>query len=216
MRSARWYSVKYRNLILAGIKLAPRPLTKRLNAVKKRQVTKEMHGELLAVLPNLRRFALSLTGSIEDAEDLLHSTIEKALTKLDQFEPGTDLDRWLFRICKNTWLDEWRQRKVRGPSVDPGDLPYEPSVDGEATAVNNIELQELNRAMQALPEEQRTMLVLIVVEGYSYKEVSSMLDVPIGTVMSRLARARKKVADTLTAAAESRTGAVSSHLGEPQ
>lgn len=190
------------------------PLTKRLDAVKKHNMTAEMQSEMLALLPNLRRFALSLTGSIEDAEDLLHSTVEKALTKLDQFKQGTDLDRWLFRICKNTWVDEWRQRKVRGPSVDPSDLQYEPSIDGEATAVNNIELQELNRAMQALPEEQRTMLVLIVVEGYSYKEVSTRLDVPIGTVMSRLARARKKVADTINSAAENRTETVSSHGGE--
>ena len=196
--------------------MAAGPLTKRLNAVKKHKVATEMQGQLLALLPNLRRYALSLTGSVEDAEDLLHSTVEKALTKLDQFKQGTDLDRWLFRICKNTWVDEWRQRKVRGPSVDPSDLQYEPSIDGEATAVNNIELQELNRAMQALPEEQRTMLVLIVVEGYSYKEVSAQLDVPIGTVMSRLARARKKVADTLIAAAESRTETVSSHVGEPR
>jgi len=196
--------------------LTARPLTKRLNAVKKNKMTTEMQEELLALLPNVRRFALSLTGSIEDAEDLLHSTVEKALTKLDQFKPGTDLDRWLFRICKNTWLDEWRQRKVRGPSVDPDDLKHEPSVDGVATAVNNIELQELNEAMQALPEEQRTMLVLILVEGYSYKEVSSLLDVPIGTVMSRLARARKKVADTLHAGRDISTDTVSSPIGDPR
>jgi len=179
-------------------------------------MTQEVRSEMLAILPQLRRFALSLTGSIEDAEDLLHSTVEKALSRLDQFKPGTDLDRWMFRICKNTWLDEWRQRKTRGPTVDPSDAKYEPSMDGEAHAVNTIELQELNEAMQALPEQQRMMLVLIVVEGYSYKEVSSMLDVPIGTVMSRLARARQKVADTLNAAAEDRLTPESSNAGEPQ
>ena len=181
----------------------------------KQKLAPEVHKELLALLPRLRRFALSLTGSIEDAEDLLHSTVEKALSRLDQFQPGSGLDRWMFRICKNAWLDEWRQRKVRGPSIDPDDTKFEPSIDGEAHAIKNIELQELNKAMQTLPEQQRMLLVLIVVEGYSYKEVSSMLDVPIGTVMSRLARARKKVANTLNAAAENRTSANAPSTGEP-
>ena len=153
--------------------------------------------ELVDLLPRLRRYALSLTGSVTDAEDLLHSTIERVLAKADQFEAGTNLDRWVFRICKNLWFDEWRQRKVRGPTLDPSEAKHEPSSDGEAHAENIIQVQELSDALQQLQEEQREILVQVVIEGYSYKEVAEMLDVPIGTVMSRLARARAKLATIL-------------------
>ncbi len=163
--------------------------------------TQAWRDELVALLPRLRRYALSLTGSMQDAEDLLHSTVEKALSKADQFAEGTDLDRWMFRICKNLWFDEWRQRKVRGPSVDPQEMKNEPWVDGEDHVQNRIRIQELNRALQALQEDHREILVLVVIEGYSYKEVSERLDVPIGTVMSRLARARAGLGSLLSASA---------------
>jgi len=165
--------------------------------VTQQSTAPDLRREIISLLPQLRRFALSLTGSIEDAEDLLHSTVEKALLKLDQFEAGTNLDRWMFRICKNTWFDEWRQRKTRGPTVDAADAQTEPSIDGEAQASQRLEVEEVKRAMATLPEEQRTLLVLVVVEGYSYREVAEMLDLPIGTVMSRLARTRKKLADIM-------------------
>lgn len=155
--------------------------------------------ELVSLLPRLRRYALSLTGSMHDAEDLLHSTVEKALSKTDQFTEGTDLDRWLFRICKNLWFDEWRHRKIRGPSVDPQEMKNEPWMDGESHAQNRIRMNELDEALQKLQANHRVILVLVVIEGYSYKEVSERLDMPIGTVMSRLARARAKLASLFPA-----------------
>ena len=155
--------------------------------------TSDLRNRLIALLPRLRRYALSLTGSMPDAEDLLHSTIERALARADQFQDGSELDRWVFRICKNLWFDEWRKRKIRGPSVDPEDVKHEPSVDGERHAENRVKLKELTEALQAMQIEQREVLVLVVIEGYSYREVSDQLDVPIGTVMSRLARARTKL-----------------------
>jgi RNA polymerase sigma-70 factor, ECF subfamily len=183
--------------------------------VTQKTLTTELHSELLSLLPRLRRFALSLTGSIDDAEDLLHSTVEKALSRLEQFDPNTNLDRWMFRICKNTWLDEWRHRKVRGPAVDITEAAIEPSMDGEAHATRQIEMRELETAMQTLHEEHKMILMLVAVEGYSYKEVSSMLEVPIGTVMSRMARARKKLAAILTAPVDSHTDSASSQFGVP-
>ena len=161
--------------------------------------TQAWREELVSLLPRLRRYALSLTGSMHDAEDLLHSTVEKALSKTDQFTEGTDLDRWLFRICKNLWFDEWRHRKIRGPSVDPQEIKNEPWMDGESQAQNRIRMNELDEALQKLQENHRVILVLVVIEGYSYKEVSERLDMPIGTVMSRLARARAKLASLLPA-----------------
>lgn len=157
----------------------------------------QLRDDIVALLPSLRRFALSLTGSVTDADDLLHSTVERALARAEQFSAGTDVDRWLYRICRNIWYDEWRRRKVRGPSIDPHDVSAEMQSGGEEEAHDRIRLNEVLAAMRQLQEDQRQILELIVVEGYAYKEVAEMLDVPIGTVMSRLARARSKLATLL-------------------
>jgi len=158
---------------------------------------KQWRDEMVTFLPRLQRFAFSLTGSVEDAEDLLHATVEKALLKYDQFEQGTHLDRWMFRICKNLWMDEWRSRRVRGIKVDYEDDKYEPWIDGERSTIDKIRLREVNRAMDELQDEQRVVLTLVAVEGHSYKDVAELLEIPIGTVMSRLARARRKLAQQL-------------------
>ena len=147
--------------------------------------------DIIALLPRLRRFSYSLTGSAADADDLLQNTIEKALSKYDQFEQGSDLDKWMFRMCKNLWIDEWRSRRIRGHSVDPMDYKNEPWMDGEELQVNKLRMSEVRSAMNELHDEQRVVIFLIAIEGYSYKEASKFLDIPIGTVMSRLARARK-------------------------
>jgi len=152
---------------------------------------------MVNLLPRLQRFAFSLTSSSEDAEDLLHATVEKALLKYDQFEQGTHLDRWMFRICKNLWMDEWRSRQVRGIKVDYEDDKHEPWLDGERGTIDKIRLQEVKRAMDKLHDDQRIVLVLVAVEGHSYKEVAALLEIPIGTVMSRLARARKTLSEQL-------------------
>ncbi len=153
---------------------------------------------IVALLPRLRRYCFSLTGSAPDADDLLQNTIEKALSKYDQFEQGTDLDRWMFRMCKNLWIDEWRSRRVRGDSVDPMDYKNEPWIDGEDILVNKLKMSEVRSAMNKLQDEQRVIIFLVAIEGYSYKEASIFLDIPLGTVMSRLARARKALEQLLT------------------
>lgn len=149
--------------------------------------------DIIALLPRLRRYSFSLTGSAVDADDLLQNTIERALSRYDQFEQGTDLDKWMFRMCKNLWIDEWRSRQVRGDSVDPTDYRNEPWIDGEDMIINKLRMSEVRSAMNELQDEQRVIIFLIAVEGYSYKEASVFLDIPIGTVMSRLARARKSL-----------------------
>lgn len=159
--------------------------------------SEQWRDEIVALLPRLRRFAYALTSSAVDADDLLQATVEKALLKYEHFEQGTDLDKWMFRMCKNLWIDEWRSRRVRGPSVDPQDLISEPSFDGEQHQVDRLSMSEVTRAMNELKEEQKMVLALVAIEGYSYKEVSKMLDLPIGTVMSRLARARKALEEKL-------------------
>jgi RNA polymerase sigma factor (sigma-70 family) len=144
--------------------------------------------EMLAILPNLRRFALSLAGTIADADDLLQSTVERLLQR---GLPGdAELLPWSFKVCRNLWIDELRSRKVRrDAALDPA-LGADDVAPGEEQVIGEISLQEVQLAMAAMSEEQRSVLELVAVEGYSYREAADVLDIPIGTVMSRLARAR--------------------------
>ncbi len=162
-----------------------------------RVTSEQWRDDIIALLPRLRRFSFALTGSAFDADDLLQATVEKALLKYDQFEQGTDLDKWMFRMCKNLWIDEWRSRRVRGPSVDPMDYKSELRIDGENMIIDKLSMSEVGKAMNELRDEQRMILALVAIEGYSYREVSKLLDIPIGTVMSRLARARKALMELL-------------------
>lgn len=147
--------------------------------------------ELIALVPKLRRFALSLTGNAADADDLVQSACEKALRNSAQFQAGTRMDSWMYRIAQTLWLDDLRKRRVRGPSVDPADI--EIGDEGRASRLpeDRMMLSRAAAAMADLPEAQRVVLSLVAVEGLSYKEAAEVLEVPVGTVMSRLSRARE-------------------------
>lgn len=150
-------------------------------------------GEMLACLPRLRRFALALTGRNSDADDLVQDAIERALRNLGQFRPGTRMDSWMFRIAQNLWIDQLRARKNRG-TPEPIEEAEQLGVDGRRTAEARIMLSETSRGLAALPEEQRAVVALVLIEGLSYREAADVLDVPIGTVTSRLARGREALA----------------------
>jgi RNA polymerase sigma-70 factor (ECF subfamily) len=144
--------------------------------------------ELLAILPTLRRFGLSLTGNLADADDLLQSTVERVLAR---GLPGdAELQPWCFKVCRNLWIDELRTRKVRSKAASDPALGADDIFPGEEQVIGEISLREVQLAMADMSEEQRSVLELVAVEGFSYKEAAEVLDVPIGTVMSRLARAR--------------------------
>lgn len=151
--------------------------------------------QLIALLPNLRRFALSLTRSAVAADDLVQITCEKALANQDSFIEGTRLEAWLFRIMRNAWIDQLRKSKMTDSSVDVDALVDLPGDDGRRRAENALMLEATRAAIAKLPDEQREVLILVCVEELSYQEASEVLGTPIGTVMSRLARARKKLAD---------------------
>lgn len=138
--------------------------------------------------PALRRFAYSLTGSAADADDLLQNTLERLLSKA--IPDDVELAKWAFRICRNLWIDEYRARKVRQKNVYSLDDTEEPATDGEQVIHDQITLTQVDAAMNQLPDEQRTIMALVAVQGLSYKEVAETLGIPQGTVMSRLARAR--------------------------
>jgi RNA polymerase sigma-70 factor (ECF subfamily) len=146
--------------------------------------------EMVALLPRLRRFACGLTGSLADADDLVQGACLKALDRIEQWRPGTRLDSWMFRILQNLWIDQLRERRGREVAMDPEDLAERAVGDAARENDARIALSEVRREVAKLPPEQRAVLMLVSVEGVSYKEAAEILEIPIGTVMSRLARAR--------------------------
>ena len=145
--------------------------------------------QLVAVLPRLRRFARGLAGSASEADDLVQAACERALARAHQFQEGTRFDSWMFRIVQTIWIDQLRARDVRKEGGDVEDERL-----GSDTAVRSVEarlaLSEVRRAVDRLPAEQRSVLMLVTVEGLSSKEAAEVAGVPVGTIMSRLARAR--------------------------
>jgi RNA polymerase sigma-70 factor, ECF subfamily len=153
--------------------------------------TERFRAELLSLIPRLRRFGYALTGSRDAGDDLLQDALEKALIRQAQFEPGTRLDSWMFRIMQTTWIDRMRSEKRKQKWHQPMDDTLQiAGSDGERDFGARLELADVRQAMTHLSEEERVVLVLVSVDGMSYKEASDVLDIPIGTVMSRISRAR--------------------------
>lgn len=146
-----------------------------------------------AVYPRLWRFCVSLAGDRAAGEDLAQATVLRALEQAAKFQPGTHLDRWLFVMARRLWLNELRHRAVRKGTglrpVEELDLP-----DPAPGIETHIFASEVFDVVTALPEAQRVTALLVLVEGYSYAEAAEALDIPVGTVMSRIAAARRSVA----------------------
>ncbi|SEN93878.1 RNA polymerase sigma-70 factor, ECF subfamily [Gemmobacter aquatilis] len=146
--------------------------------------------ELVGLVPKLRRFALSLAGHMQDADDLVQAACEKALKNRSQFQPGSRMDSWMYRIVQTLWLDDRRRHKVRGTSIDPEDAHLSDGGKAASLPEDRMMLAKVRVAMGSLPEGQREVLSLVAIEGLSYRETADVLGLPIGTVMSRLSRAR--------------------------
>ena len=148
----------------------------------------DVRHQIAALLPRLRRFARVLARTREDADDLVQAAIEKALVRTDQWAPGTRLDSWMFRIMQNAWIDEVRSRQRRGET-------FVPEEEGEHVGVSTTDAQidaiAVRKAVAQLGEDQRVVVGLVLVEGLSYDEAAQVLGIPVGTVTSRLARARE-------------------------
>ncbi|HZL59232.1 MAG TPA: RNA polymerase sigma factor [Stellaceae bacterium] len=155
--------------------------------------------QLVAVLPRLRRFARGLTGSAVEADDLVQAACERALSRTHQFQPGTRFDSWMFRIVQTVWIDLLRARGTR--KVESEDVAINIGSDESVRRVEaRLALREVQAVVATLPTEQRVALLLVTVEGLSYKEAAEIAGVPVGTIMSRLARARGAVAAKLETA----------------
>jgi RNA polymerase sigma-70 factor (ECF subfamily) len=153
-----------------------------------------MGRDIVALLPRLRRFAAGLTGSVHDGDDVVQAACLRALERYHQWEPGTRLDSWMFRIIRNLWLDRGKSAWNRLVRSDPDALVEIPDHSlGREIEVRD-ELASARTAIAALPEAQREVLLLVTVEGLTYEAAADVLGVPLGTVMSRLARARVAVA----------------------
>jgi RNA polymerase sigma-70 factor (ECF subfamily) len=163
-------------------------------------VSKGFSDQLIAVLPRLRRFAAGLTRSASEADDLVQAACERALAREHQFQEGTRFDSWMFRIVQTIWIDQLRARDTR---KEDGDFAFAEERLGSDEPVRRVEarlaLSEVRRAVSLLPPDQRATLMLVTVEGLSYKQAADVTGVPVGTIMSRLARARTALQQLLEA-----------------
>jgi RNA polymerase sigma-70 factor (ECF subfamily) len=164
----------------------------------KTAIRQEVKAGLAPNLARLWRYGLLLSGARDVADDLVQATCVRAIERADQFQPGTRLDRWLFSILRSIWLNELRSRRVRegGGFVDAGEALV---VDGAQEIETNIFAAQVLKEVGGLPEAQRETVLLVYVEGFSYREAAEVLATPIGTVMSRLAAARLALGKLQTA-----------------
>ncbi|MEO8531946.1 MAG: RNA polymerase sigma factor, partial [Deltaproteobacteria bacterium] len=156
--------------------------------------------ELIALLPRLRRFARTLAQGAADADDLVQATCERAIIKADQWLDGTRLDSWLYTMMRNLWISEIRSRKVR---FGQGQVDASEAVELQTRVAGDDEAygKQLMGMVKALPEGYATTLLLVAVEGWSYQEAADFMEVPIGTVMSRMSKARQLMKAKLEAVA---------------
>jgi RNA polymerase sigma factor (sigma-70 family) len=153
--------------------------------------------DLLALLPRLRRFARSLVRDAADADDLVQAALERALKARAQWQEGSRLDSWMYRIMRNSWIDEGRARSRRAQTFVPEEAGADVADPRHEEIEQRASLRDVGRAMEALPPEQREVIALVLVEGLAYKEAAEILGIPIGTLTSRLTRGRQALARRL-------------------
>jgi RNA polymerase sigma-70 factor (ECF subfamily) len=151
----------------------------------------QIHARLVAFLPRLRRFCHGLTGTADQGDDLLQATFERAISRIDQWQAGTNLENWVFRLASNLNIDRLRSQRVRGVPVDVEEAYDLPGEDELARLEFRSELDAVRTALAALPVELRTVMAAVVLEERTYREAAELLEIPIGTVMSRMSRARQ-------------------------
>jgi RNA polymerase sigma-70 factor (ECF subfamily) len=153
----------------------------------------QVHSRLVAFLPRLRRFCHGLTGNADAGDDLLQAAFERALSRIDQWQAGTSLENWVFRVASNLNIDRLRAQRVRGFVVDVEEAYDLPGEDELARLEFRSELDAVHAALGAMPAELRAVMAAVVLEGQTYREAAELLEIPIGTVMSRMSRARQLI-----------------------
>jgi RNA polymerase sigma-70 factor (ECF subfamily) len=152
---------------------------------------------LIRLLPNLRCYAMSLARRADLAEDLVQTTVERAIRASASYDPAVRLEPWLFRITRNAFIDATRRQRTQGIEVDVFDIPEALPDDGDRAVEARLMLRATQDAMKTLPPEQAEILHLVCIEELTYAEAAAVLDIPKGTVMSRLSRARLALSERL-------------------
>jgi RNA polymerase sigma-70 factor (ECF subfamily) len=153
----------------------------------------DLNDQIVALLPRLRRFCVVMARSNDSGDDLCQATVERALSRRHLFDPATRLDSWMYRIAQNLHVDRVRRVKTRGQEIDVDDVASVAGDDGVQIVEGRSALDRARTAIARLPDDQRALMAIVVFDGKSYGEAATILDIPIGTVMSRLARARRAV-----------------------
>jgi RNA polymerase sigma-70 factor (ECF subfamily) len=166
-------------------------------------VSPALRDELLGAVPGLRAFALSLTGNVDIADDLVQETLVKAWTNFDSFQQGTNLRAWLFTILRNHFYSEMRKKKREVEDAD-GSLSAGLSVHPEQHG--HMDMEDFKRALSVLPDDQREALILVGGSGFAYEEAAEICGVAVGTIKSRVSRARGKIAQILELTPSSELG----------
>lgn len=160
---------------------------------RSRSVTEDVRSRMIEFLPRLRRFAYTLTRNSDQADDLVQDTCERALARIELWKPGTKLESWMYQIARNLWVDRGRAARVRGEVADLDTVLNIADSDGRTVTENRLMVSRVLECMGRLTHDQQVLLALVCVEGLTYPEAAEILGIPIGTVMSRLARARQAV-----------------------
>src|SRR5690349_7658295 len=149
---------------------------------------------MLRAVPSLRAFAISLCGNVDRADDLVQETLLRAWANLNSFEPGTNMSAWLFTILRNLFRSEYRKRRRE---VADGDGSYAQTLKTQPEQASRVEFEEFRTALAKLPQDQREALVLVGASGFSYEEAAGICGCAVGTIKSRVNRARSKLAALL-------------------
>jgi RNA polymerase sigma-70 factor (ECF subfamily) len=165
------------------------------------EIEQNVHEQIVALLPRLRRFAKNLTRNPHDADDIVQIAVERALGRLEQWRSDARLDSWMFKIVRNAWIDELRSRGRRDKIFLAAEAGENIGTDSMARETEWLSVQA---AMARLPQEQREAVSLVLIEGLPYREAAEVLEVPVGTLTSRLARGREALQAMLGAEREAR------------
>jgi RNA polymerase sigma-70 factor (ECF subfamily) len=173
---------------------APRAVRAKMANKPAKATTRSVRDDILATLPNLRAFAISLSGSPDKADDLVQETLVRALANIDSFEPGTNLPAWLFTILRNLFRSEYRKRKRE---VEDSEGRFAATLQTRPEQSSRIEFKEFQQALARIPADRREALILVGASGFSYEEAAEICGCAVGTIKSRVNRARRKLAEML-------------------
>ena len=154
-----------------------------------------LRDQMLGAVPSLRAFAISLSGNVDRADDLVQETLMRAIANIESFQPGTNMSAWLFTILRNLFRSEYRKRRRE---VEDADGSYADTLKSQPEQGSRLEFNEFRAALDKLPPDQREALILVGASGFSYEEAAAICECAVGTIKSRVNRARTRLADLLS------------------